>query len=464
MSTSKPRRATRQPGSSLAACDVWRFGRHIARLHREGDFKHVLTYAADAGADEFVSLTMPVQGNPWEWPELHPFFRMNLPEGDQLGMLKEAFGPRLDGTDLTLLGLVGANGIGRIQIVPEGQSPTDSPEDFDLGHVLKGDNSESAFRDLLRQHLRSGVSGVMPKLLSPEQAPGSEDVEFRKASFVTPRAIIKGSSARLPHLALNEHLTMEVARRSGMPAARTLVSEDGLALVVERFDTDAQGHPVSGVEDFCSLLAMRPAEKYDTTWERIAQSLRSYVPAAQRAKQLETLLQIVVLNYVVRNADCHSKNVALIYGDAGDVRLAPAYDVVTTVAYTGFRDSPPGLLLGGKKSWAPGSTLGRFAQSVCGVAPRKLKETVERVAEAALSVFPDVVRTMNAYPDFHEIGKRMLLAWEEGIRALTAGAKSDEAPQDRMRELVESNRFSPVEPEPRRGSPGRGVMVGPRTR
>jgi len=74
------------------------------------------------------------------------------------------------------------------------------------------------------------------------------------------------------------------------------------------------------------------------------------------------------------------------------------------------------------------------------------------------------VRAMDAYPEFHEIGKRMLLAWEEGIRALTAGAKSDEAPQDRMRELVESNRFSPVEPEPRRGSPGRGVMVGPRTR
>lgn len=214
MSTSKPRRATRQPGSSLAACDVWRFGRHIARLHREGDFKHVLTYAADAGADEFVSLHHAGSRQSVGVAGLHPFFRMNLPEGDQLGMLKEAFGPRLDGTDLTLLGLVGANGIGRIKVVPEGQSPTDSPEDFDLGHVLKGDNRESAFRDLLRQHLRSGVSGVMPKLLSPGQAPGSGmPSSARKASFVTPRAIIKGSSARLHSLAGAEHSANLLCRR-----------------------------------------------------------------------------------------------------------------------------------------------------------------------------------------------------------------------------------------------------------
>jgi hypothetical protein len=64
---------------------------------------------------DFVSLTMPVREQAWRWPrDLHPFFRQNLPEGYLLGVIREAFGPLLDGTDLSLLALVGGMGIGRI--------------------------------------------------------------------------------------------------------------------------------------------------------------------------------------------------------------------------------------------------------------------------------------------------------------------------------------------------------------
>ena len=49
------------------------------------------------------------------WPrDLHPFFRQNLPEGYLLGVIREEFGPLLDGTDLSLLAVVGAAGIGRL--------------------------------------------------------------------------------------------------------------------------------------------------------------------------------------------------------------------------------------------------------------------------------------------------------------------------------------------------------------
>jgi hypothetical protein len=44
--------------------------------------------------------------------------------------------------------------------------------------------------------------------------------------------IVKGTTARLPGVALNEHLCMEVSRQAGFPTATTEVSDDGQALVV----------------------------------------------------------------------------------------------------------------------------------------------------------------------------------------------------------------------------------------
>ncbi|MEO9102735.1 MAG: HipA domain-containing protein [Burkholderiaceae bacterium] len=98
---------------------------------------------------------------------------------------------------------------------------------------------------------------------------------------MTRRHIIKGSSAHLPLVDLNEHLCMQVVSRV-MPIAKTEVSIDGQALLLHHFDLDAHGQPHWGMEDFCSLLGLRSAAKYDTTWERIAKAVRDHVPSHER--------------------------------------------------------------------------------------------------------------------------------------------------------------------------------------
>lgn len=68
----------------------------------------MLKYLPGAELEDFVSLTMPVREQAWRWPrDLFPFFRQNLPEGYLLGVIREEFSPLLDGTDLSLLGVVG---------------------------------------------------------------------------------------------------------------------------------------------------------------------------------------------------------------------------------------------------------------------------------------------------------------------------------------------------------------------
>ena len=48
------------------------------------------------------------------------------------------------------------------------------------------------------------------------------------------------------------------------------------------------------------------------------------------------LWDICVFNYLIGNTDNHIKNVSLLYGaDMLSIRLAPAYDIVSTVIYSG---------------------------------------------------------------------------------------------------------------------------------
>ncbi len=316
-----------------------------------------------------------------------------------------------------LLAVLAALGM-ELQFVEMGASGSlDEPaKPVDVAGLLQGDNSEEVFAELVRQHATSGVSGVVPKFLDSD----AEQVDIgrhTKATLFTHRHIIKGSSRQLPFVSLNEHLCMQVTRRV-MPAATTEVSRDGQALIVHRFDVDENGARLWGMEDFCVLLGLRPAAKYETTWERIAKAVRDHVPVANRAEVFRQMATLLLLTYALRNADCHAKNVALRYTRHDDVHLAPAYDMITTAAYPDYARHPPGISFMGKKTWDPGKHLQTFITATFGLPAREQSDIVDRIGEAMAEVGPQVRAAMAGHPGFVEIGKRMLLAWQEGLAGL----------------------------------------------
>jgi len=397
---------------------VYVLGREVATLEPSGDFKSVLSYHPGVATDDFVSLTMPVRTESYVWDDqLPPVLQMNLPEGYLLQVLQEQFGPHIGASPAALLSVIGRNMVGRLQVAAPGATLDEPAKPIEVAALLKGDNSEAAFATLVREHATSGVSGVVPKFLDSQ----SEDVlplgAHAKASLVTRRHIVKGSSARLPFVALNEHLCMQVARRV-MPTAYTQVSDDGQALVVHRFDVDANGQPHWGMEDFCSLLGLRPAAKYDTTWERIAKAVRDHVPGPQRLETFRQLAMTLLLTYALRNADCHAKNLALLYTSRADVHLSPAYDMLTTSVYAGFQHNPPGIEFMGKKTWLPGKNLQKFIAATFGIPPKEQLHMVQAISDAVADVGRDVRQAMTEHPGFEEVGKRMLLAWAEGVQGL----------------------------------------------
>jgi serine/threonine-protein kinase HipA len=392
--------------------------KHVGVLEQAGDFRSLFAYTPDAAPEDLVSLTMPVRTESYSWDdELHPIFRMNLPEGYLLQVLQEEFGPHIGASPVALLSVIGRNMVGRLKVAPPGAALDEPAKPVEVAELLKGDNSEEAFSQLVRKHATSGVSGVLPKFLDTEKEKHTGLGRHSKATLLTHRHIVKGSSSRLPFATTNEHLCMQVAAKL-LPTAKTELSDDGNVLVVHRFDVDENGKPFRALEDFCSLLGLRPAQKYETTWERIAKAVRAHVPGQSRYETFQRLTTMLLLTYALRNADCHAKNIALLYTSRDDASLAPAYDFFTTSVYAGYQNNPPGISVMGKKTWLPGKTLARFITANFGVPEKEQREMVERISDAIADTAEAVREKMDGLAGFKDTGKRMLAAWNEGVNHL----------------------------------------------
>ena len=258
--------------------DVQVQGKNVAQLFRERD-EYVLKYNADARSGDFVSLTMPVRETPWKWPrDLHPFFRQNLPEGYLLNVIREEFGPHLDGTDLSLLAVIGGMGIGRVTVTPEGVAPGTELAPLQVEDLLTGQNSTDYFASLVRKYARAAISGAVPKFIAPEISSSASHAPLGKSTLRTSRHIIKGSDDNTPFLGFNEFYTMRVLERLHVAkVAKTRMSDDGRVLIVDRFDVDENGLPIYGLEDACGLLGLPPHEKYNATTEKVLNATRPYL-------------------------------------------------------------------------------------------------------------------------------------------------------------------------------------------
>jgi serine/threonine-protein kinase HipA len=442
--------------------DVQVSARTVAQLYRERD-EYVLKYLPGTDTGAFVSLTMPVREEPWRWPrDLHPFFRQNLPEGYLLSIIREEFGRWLDGTDLSLLAVVGGSGIGRVTVTPQGGRPGMEMEPLQIETLLKADNSPEQFASLVRRYARASISGMVPKFIAPESALDEAQGPLGKPTLRTSRHIIKGSDDSTPYLGFNEFYSMRVLDRLGVvPVARTRMSDDGRVLVVERFDVNEEGLCTHGLEDACGLLGLPPHEKYATTTEKVLNATRAYLPPAQARKQLEQLGWHLLVNYVVRNADCHAKNIALHYTSLADVSYTPVYDIVTTQAYPRYASNPPGLSLDGRQTWAPGKSLERFFNARLGITPRRYAEMVECLCESAVEVGAEVIEAARNEPRWRSVAKQMVHAWNDGMSSLRDPRRS--VAFRGLDAAISAAGFSdPEPPERSRVTIGRSELLAPR--
>src|SRR5690348_16638310 len=400
---------------------VWTDAAEAGLLDRASARGSTFVYQPAAPPARAVSVTMPVRLPSWDVQfGLLPIFEMNLPEGVLRERLRLAFA-KATGTfdEFDLLGIVGRSQVGRLRYTGQKEQLQEDVPFQSVDEILESRRGGDLYRYLLDKFATfSGISGVQPKIMLRDEAASAtlKLAEHRLSqSYRGATHIVKfWEQSEYPQLAANEFFCLKVAEKCGLDVPPYRLAEDALALVIDRFDLRSDG-TYRGFEDFCVLNAKRTDQKYSGSYETsIMKRFTEFANSSHVGEDLEQLFTLIVINCAVRNGDAHLKNFGIIYDDVqGEARLAPVYDLVTTSVYLP-KDSMA-LTLNGATKWPGAKELRRLGETRMGGSPARVREIMERIADAMAITSREVKTYIKTHPEFEDIGTRMIEQWEQAV-------------------------------------------------
>lgn len=339
---------------------------HSGNLFFE-DEKYVFNYLEKA--KDIVSLTMPIRNASWDSKKLHPIFQMNMPEGALKDAIRNHFSKIQTMDDINMLKLIGPYMLGRVKF----EKIVDEKERLELDDILNS-SKQNLFDELMEKFaIRSGVSGVQPKLLIKAH---------NKTTMKFEHYIVKSWEDDYPHLALNEYFCMRAVMHAKLPTPEFYISDDKKMFIMKRFDI-YQDESYLGFEDMCVLTARGTEQKYDGSYEEISKVIKDVISPEKRKSALKTFFKALVMNHLLKNGDGHLKNYGILYeNDFGDSYLAPIYDVITTTIY--LKNDIPALKLGDGKLWWKEKTYKTFAKQSCGLSNTEYEIILQECKEAII--------------------------------------------------------------------------------
>ena len=151
--------------------------------------------------------------------------------------------------------------------------------------------------------------------------------------------ILKPPTGAFDGHAENEHLCLRTARNLGLPTATTRVIEfkGEVAIAVERYDRALSGRDILRVhqEDMCQALGLPPTKTYQNEGGPSAADLANLIRlySSARDEDVGRFVDAILFNFLIAGPDAHAKNYSLLIGGAGQVRLAPLYDIASILPY-----------------------------------------------------------------------------------------------------------------------------------
>jgi serine/threonine-protein kinase HipA len=321
---------------------IWLYDTKVAtvelerrRMRLQYTAKAIQSFPAGA---PLLSLQLTVRQERFPNGAVRSFLDGLLPEGDARRLIAEDLSLRADDT-FALASALGRDCAGALVIQPDDEKAPPPPttltaellNETELARLVENLRSAPLGVD---QRVRISLAGVQEKLLLTRLPDGrwGRPVEGTPSTH-----ILKPKIRDYPKTVENEAFCMRVAKNLGMDVAEVetiAVGGQGL-IVVSRYDRLVT--PTGEVErihqeDFCQATGIGPANKYE---EDGGPSLRKVAGILSEANpdSLEALLRAVTFNVVIGNGDAHAKNFSLLHDRAGGVRLAPLYDLLSTLMY-----------------------------------------------------------------------------------------------------------------------------------
>ena len=274
--------------------------------------------------------------------KLPSFFSNLLPEGFLREYVAAKGGVRPH-KEFDLLKLLGPDLPGAITVTSIEASTTSETEEH---HHLE----EKSDNDILRFSLAgvqmkfSAIMGANARITIPGHGiGGSWIIKFPSANFISlpenEYAMLKLAEAI--GIEVPESHLINISNISNIPDIGQNLT--GNVLAVKRFDR-ADNHTAIHMEDFAQIFGIFPEQKYELVSYT---NMASMIWSTMGENALLDFIQRIVFNALIGNADMHLKNWSVLYKDRINPTLAPAYDLVSTIAY--INDTKMALSFAGVK-------------------------------------------------------------------------------------------------------------------
>lgn len=337
---------------------------------------------------------------------LPPWFAGLLPEGALRDLVLTEMGPG-DHDQFDVLTRLGGDLPGAVIVSPE-------TDDLQSAGPLRLERVRGLTTAEPKGMVKFSLAGVQLKLTGDF----SGDRLTLLGHGASGRCIIKLPAKPYPGLPEGEFAAMQLAQAVGVDAAHCqLVPRDMVkdvpaeflangdnVLVVDRFDRSA-GDARVHIEDAGQVLGALDVFKYTMGTTDTVMNMVRRLSTDSRADLAEALRRVTV-DVLVGNGDNHLKNWSFRFPKAGEIRLSPAYDIVPTVLYQP-RDELALRFVGTHRFESV--SLHRFERlaSFLGIDPKWAVKEVRRTTEAALDLWPVMVRDLLDDPRADALIKRL---------------------------------------------------------
>ncbi len=296
-----------------------------------------------------ISLSLPfLPGNaPYQGPVVTDYFDNLLPDNDAIRR-RLAQRHQAAGTDaFNLLAKLGRDCVGAIQLLPDGEAPSDVHEingkalnTAQIAQRLRGITSPRApGRHDHDEDLRLSIAGAQEKTallrhrgrwLLPQGSTPTTHI------FKLPLGLVGHMQADMRTSVENEWLCAKIMDAYGIPIADCEIAhfEDQKALVVERFDrarsTDGSWIIRLPQEDMCQATGTSPLRKYQSDGGPGIARIMALLLGSERAERdRKTFFKAQIIFWVLAATDGHGKNFSIAHLPGGRYRATPIYDVLS---------------------------------------------------------------------------------------------------------------------------------------
>jgi serine/threonine-protein kinase HipA len=394
----------------------------VAELYNDGGLKLRYDKAWEARKSAFpISVSMPLGSGPFPAEKFMPWLANLLPESHLSEISQQLKQSPQD--VVGILQSIGRDTAGAMSI----GTPSKSGNNFipiPSAAIVKKILDELPKKPFLigERGVSMSLAGVQDKLPIFIDADGTMGIPVDG----TPSThIIKPDAKRLKGSVQNEAFCMRLAIECGLDAAEVSTGKAGSRsyILVKRFDRVMDRDQLIRrihQEDFCQILGYFPSRKYERpsiadengpSLANMFTAVRELVSPGERLK----LLDGVIFNVLICNADSHAKNYAILIGAGGSAKLAPLYDLSCANVYPFVNHMLPQKIANRDNAAnLNGADWKKFANDA-GLSPAATLKRVEELVsttEASLEKTAEVVAMLPAGSHdivqkiVHEIKKR----------------------------------------------------------